>query len=333
MQPDSKTTSLDLDDRPEDARAGPNRTPKRKLDQIHGARLAKRANTTTSTPQDDAFRRGVFAGLCQADSEHKRTALQIAADANILFVANGLDKLADRTAQRWRQEFESNPGNFTSGPKVCMQGNIKFSDSEIKRTRSKFLEHHAFGARKVKRELKNEGLTVSTTYLRDLRKSNDPPIKPRKLKHKPKMTEAQQDYRVVFCQLHAGGPWRSWIFSDEFTIEVALGNCLIWNSTSAADVPVIPTTKDVARFHVFAAVSYDGTLTLQFYEAAMNSLRCVFCKRACWSQRWRSGSSIYKKNGLRCPPGKSAIISTPCPNVALIVSRAAGGLWTTSVCD
>jgi hypothetical protein len=262
---------LDPEDSPQNARAGPNRTPKRKLDQIHGAREAKRANSDTKTPADDSFRKGVFAGLCQADKDHKRTAIQIAADANELFGATGHEKLEDRTAQRWRKDFESDPGSFTAGPKVCVQGHVKFSDSEIKRMRTKFLEHHAFGARKVQRALANEGIAVSTTYLRDLRKSNEPPIKPRRLKHKPKMTQAQQDYRVVFCQLHAGDPWRSWIFSDEFTIEVSLGKCLIWNSTSAADVPVIPTTKDVARFHVFAAVTYDGTLTLQFYDAAMNS--------------------------------------------------------------
>ena len=42
--------------------------------------------------------------------------------------------------------------------------------------RQEFL-NHPFGARRVKMSMENKGVRVSTTHLRDLRASNDPPIK------------------------------------------------------------------------------------------------------------------------------------------------------------
>lgn len=259
------------EDTPENSRDKQFRMPKRKLDHNRAARAAKRANTGSAGHENDKFRRGVFAGLCAADPKHKLASITLAEAANAVFSAGKLPALSERTAQRWRQEYELNKENFDSGPHYQHQGHCKFSEGEIKQMRNKFLEH-AFGARKVKRELANEGIAVSTTYLRDLRHSASPPIVPHKLKHKPGLTERQMEYRIEFCQLHVNDPWHIWVFSDEFTVDITLGKCLIWNSQSADDVPTIPTHKNSARFHVFAAVSYDLTLTLRFYSAAMNSV-------------------------------------------------------------
>jgi hypothetical protein len=77
------------------------RTPKRKLELQRARRKGKRRKH-----DDDQFRRGVFAGLAQADKKHERTALMLAEDANKIFSLNGMPELKPRTAQQWRADFE-----------------------------------------------------------------------------------------------------------------------------------------------------------------------------------------------------------------------------------
>lgn len=77
---------IDPEDTPENARAGPNRTPKRKLQKIQGARRAKRARTDTHEHDHDQQRKAFFAGLCASDPEHKKTSKSLAEEANKHFL-------------------------------------------------------------------------------------------------------------------------------------------------------------------------------------------------------------------------------------------------------
>lgn len=108
------------------------------------------------------------------------------------------------------------------------------------------LENPYDGERQHSLALEVEGINISSTWIRDLRKSEPVDHKIQAISHsfrlsflffsifrcllcslfhaqafkiqtKPHLTQAHMDKRVLFCQLRALELWPMWVFSDEYT--------------------------------------------------------------------------------------------------------------------
>jgi hypothetical protein len=245
---------------------------------------------------DDIPRREFFAGLVVADTNNARSAVDLMAIANEHYDCQKRPRLTEKTAQRWKRDCLASLEAFTAGPNYSHEGNKRLGDDEVKRVREFVLENPYDGERQHSLALEVEGINISSTWIRDLRKSEpvDHKIQAFKIQTKLHLTQAHMDKRVLFCQLRALELWPMWVFSDEYTFCINAKRGLYYYARRREDVPVMETTKYAASFHVFAAITRDGVLSLRFYDDSLNS------KEHCRLLKLVFNELAEKRNGLPC---------------------------------